>query len=128
MEDAREMADAQGVSINQFLATLIAERIGESIVEATVGRWLKQVGDTVAAGEAPERTHQVPLEPPMILRGSLSLGAVGPFDEKYETPVECGFVEVDPTVRARSALPKISRSAFESGSTERRTSSVTSAW
>jgi len=29
MEDAREMADAQGVSINQFLTTLIAERIGE---------------------------------------------------------------------------------------------------
>lgn len=29
MEDAREMAAAQGVSINQFLATLIAERIGE---------------------------------------------------------------------------------------------------
>lgn len=29
MEDAREMAAAQGVSINQFLSTLIAERIGE---------------------------------------------------------------------------------------------------
>jgi hypothetical protein len=29
MDDAREMAEAQGVSINQFLATLIAERIGE---------------------------------------------------------------------------------------------------
>ena len=29
MEDVREMADAQCVSINQFLATLIAERIGE---------------------------------------------------------------------------------------------------
>lgn len=29
MEAAREMAEAQGVSINQFLATLIAERIGE---------------------------------------------------------------------------------------------------
>lgn len=29
MDDAREMADAQGVSINQFLSTLIAERIGE---------------------------------------------------------------------------------------------------
>ncbi len=29
MEDARTMADAQGVSINQFLSTLIAERIGE---------------------------------------------------------------------------------------------------
>jgi len=29
MEDAREMAEAQGVSINQFLSTLIAERIGE---------------------------------------------------------------------------------------------------
>ena len=26
--------------------------LGESIVEATVGKWLKQVGDTVAAGEA----------------------------------------------------------------------------
>ncbi|KPV47723.1 dihydrolipoamide succinyltransferase, partial [Kouleothrix aurantiaca] len=25
--------------------------LGESIVEATVGKWLKRVGDTVAAGE-----------------------------------------------------------------------------
>lgn len=29
MEDARAMADAQGVSINHFLSTLIAERVGE---------------------------------------------------------------------------------------------------
>ncbi len=29
MEDARGMAKAQGVSINQFLATVIAERVGE---------------------------------------------------------------------------------------------------
>ena len=29
MEDARTLADAQGVSINQFLSTLIAGRIGE---------------------------------------------------------------------------------------------------
>ncbi len=29
MDDAREMAAAQGVSINQFLSTLIAERVGE---------------------------------------------------------------------------------------------------
>lgn len=29
MEDARAMADEQGVSINHFLSTLIAERIGE---------------------------------------------------------------------------------------------------
>jgi len=29
MDDARGMAKAQGVSINQFLATLIAERVGE---------------------------------------------------------------------------------------------------
>ncbi|MFZ4604347.1 MAG: hypothetical protein ACOYM8_18050 [Caulobacterales bacterium] len=29
MADAREMADAEGVSIDQFLSTLIAERIGE---------------------------------------------------------------------------------------------------
>ena len=25
--------------------------LGESVVEATVGKWLKQVGDTVARGE-----------------------------------------------------------------------------
>jgi hypothetical protein len=29
MDDARGMAKAQGVSINQFLATMIAERVGE---------------------------------------------------------------------------------------------------
>lgn len=29
MEDARGIAKAQGVSINQFLATTIAERVGE---------------------------------------------------------------------------------------------------
>lgn len=29
MDEARRMAEKQGVSINQFLATLIAERIGE---------------------------------------------------------------------------------------------------
>ena len=29
MEDARGMARAQGVSIDQFLATVIAERVGE---------------------------------------------------------------------------------------------------
>ena len=29
MSEARDMAEAEGVSINQFLATLIAERIGE---------------------------------------------------------------------------------------------------
>lgn len=29
MEEARQMAEAQGVSINQFLSTLIAERVGE---------------------------------------------------------------------------------------------------
>jgi hypothetical protein len=29
MDDARGMAKAQGVSVNQFLATIIAERVGE---------------------------------------------------------------------------------------------------
>jgi len=29
VEDARGMARAQGVSVNQFLATVIAERVGE---------------------------------------------------------------------------------------------------
>ena len=29
MDDARGLAKAQGVSVNQFLATVIAERVGE---------------------------------------------------------------------------------------------------
>jgi hypothetical protein len=29
MDDARDMARLQGVSVNQFLATVIAERVGE---------------------------------------------------------------------------------------------------
>ena len=29
MDDARGMAKSQGVSVNQFLATMIAERVGE---------------------------------------------------------------------------------------------------
>ncbi len=29
MDEARRMAEVQGISINQFLSTLIAERIGE---------------------------------------------------------------------------------------------------
>ena len=29
MEEARALAKAQGVSVNQFLATVIAERVGE---------------------------------------------------------------------------------------------------
>ncbi len=42
MEDARGLARAQGVSVNQFLATVIAERVGElkalSHVRARVAR------------------------------------------------------------------------------------------
>ena len=42
MEDARGMAKAQGVSVNQFLATVIAERVGElkalSHVRARIAR------------------------------------------------------------------------------------------
>jgi hypothetical protein len=58
MSEAREMAEAEGVSINQFLATLIAERIGEmkglSQVRARIER-----GNPVRArailGRAPAR-------------------------------------------------------------------------
>ena len=42
MDDARGMAKAQGVSVNQFLATVIAERVGElkalSHVRARIAR------------------------------------------------------------------------------------------
>lgn len=42
MEDARGLAKAQGVSVNQFLSTVIAERIGElkalNHVRSRIGR------------------------------------------------------------------------------------------
>jgi len=42
MDDARGMAKAEGVSVNQFLATVIAERVGElkalSHVRARIAR------------------------------------------------------------------------------------------
>jgi hypothetical protein len=49
MKDAREMADAQGVSINQFLSTLIAERIGELKALRHVRQRISRADPAVAA-------------------------------------------------------------------------------
>lgn len=49
MDDAREMANAEGVSINQFLATLIAERIGELKALRHVRQRISRADPAVAA-------------------------------------------------------------------------------
>ena len=51
MDDARGMAKSEGVSINQFLATVIAERIGEL-------KALNHVRSRVARGDT-ERARAV---------------------------------------------------------------------
>lgn len=68
MQDVREMAEAQGVSINHFLSTVIAERLGElkalRHVRARINRADREVAlrilekipdvDPVAGDEMPE--------------------------------------------------------------------------
>jgi len=49
VDDAREMANAEGVSINQFLATLIAERIGELKALRHVRQRISRADPAVAA-------------------------------------------------------------------------------
>jgi hypothetical protein len=58
MKEARRMAEEQGVSINQFLSTLIAERIGElkafEHVKARIERGNRKRARSVLA-RAPDR-------------------------------------------------------------------------
>lgn len=49
MQEAREMAAAQGVSINQFFATVIAERIGELKALHHVRQRISRADPAVAA-------------------------------------------------------------------------------
>lgn len=51
MSEAKELAEAEGVSVNQFFATLIAERVGEL-------KALRLVQARIARGD-PERALQV---------------------------------------------------------------------
>jgi hypothetical protein len=62
MEDAREMADAQGVSINQFLSTLIAERIGELKALRHVRYRIGRANSAAAAAVLALVPDQEPLE------------------------------------------------------------------
>jgi hypothetical protein len=58
MDEARRMAEDQGISINQFLATLIAERIGElkafEHIKARIDRGSSKKARAVLA-RAPDR-------------------------------------------------------------------------
>lgn len=62
MEDAREMADAQGVSINQFLSTLIAERIGELKALRHVRQRIGRASPAAAAAALALVPDRAPLE------------------------------------------------------------------
>jgi hypothetical protein len=62
MEDAREMAAAQGVSINQFLATLIAERIGELKALRHVRQRIGRANTAAAAAVLALVPDRAPLE------------------------------------------------------------------
>jgi 2-oxoglutarate dehydrogenase E2 component (dihydrolipoamide succinyltransferase) len=56
------------------MASFQVPPLGESIVEATVSRWLKQVGDTVAAGETlvELETDKITVEVPALVAGMLT--------------------------------------------------------
>jgi 2-oxoglutarate dehydrogenase E2 component (dihydrolipoamide succinyltransferase) len=56
------------------MASFTVPPLGESIVEATVSRWLKQVGDTVAAGETlvELETDKITVEVPALTAGTLT--------------------------------------------------------
>ena len=62
MEDAREMADAQGVSINQFLSALIAERIGELKALRHVRQRIGRANPATAAAVLALVPDRAPLE------------------------------------------------------------------
>jgi hypothetical protein len=62
MDDAREMADAQGVSINQFLSTLIAERIGELKALRHVRQRISRANPHAAAAVLALVPDRAPLE------------------------------------------------------------------
>ncbi len=65
-----------------IMASFQVPPLGESIVEATVSRWLKNVGDTVAAGETlvELETDKITVEVPAPESGTLALQSVGEGD------------------------------------------------
>ena len=56
------------------MADLVVPQLGESITEAVVARWLKQVGESVAADEpvAELETDKITVQLPSPTTGSLS--------------------------------------------------------
>src|SRR5690349_8499341 len=63
----------RGVS-SAHMADLVVPQLGESISEAVVAKWLKQVGDAVADGEpvAELETDKITVELPSPVAGALS--------------------------------------------------------
>ena len=59
-------------------AHIVVPEVGESIVEARVARWMKNVGDVVALGDplVELETDKVNLEVPSPVAGVLSLSLI----------------------------------------------------
>ncbi len=79
--------------------------LGESIVEATVSRWLKNEGDSVAAGDTIVEldTDKITVEVPALKAGTLTKRAVG---EGSIVKVDDLLGEIDDSAAASTPAPK----------------------
>ena len=81
---ARESADAVADSLRDsaLMTAIKVPPLGESIVEATVSRWLKKEGDAVAAGDTlvELETDKITVEVPALSAGVLTKRAVNEGD------------------------------------------------
>ncbi|NUR20913.1 MAG: dihydrolipoamide succinyltransferase, partial [Gemmatimonadaceae bacterium] len=79
--------------------------LGESIVEATIARWLKKDGDSVAAGETlvELETDKISVEVPAPKAGRLSRRAA---NEGDVVKVDQLLGEIDETAAGAAATPQ----------------------
>ena len=97
--------------------------LGESIVEATVARWLKKEGDAVAAGDTlvELETDKVTVEVPALKAGRLARQA------KHEgdvVAVDDVLGEIDESAAGAAAAPARATAAAEAGGAQRAAASV----
>jgi 2-oxoglutarate dehydrogenase E2 component (dihydrolipoamide succinyltransferase) len=90
------------------MSNIVVPQLGESVVEARVGRWLKQVGETVGAGEpvVELETDKIDLEV-----GSDQAGVLARIDHKEGDDVKVGEVlgVVDGAAESEQSVAKETR-------------------
>src|SRR5436305_12262756 len=102
------------------MADLVVPALGESITEAVVSVWLKQVGDAVAADEpvAELETDKVTVQLPSPVAGTLAAQKVGVGATvrvgDVIGSVEAGAVRAQAPAAAKPAVPAASSSASSS--------------